>query len=357
MFVAYTVFWLSTARDLRFLLPAWPIISLVSAAAISHLVSRLPWLGNARRYHALTALGIALVAYPGWEYSEQTKLERGQIPVNREQRDAYLSRQLISYPAHKMLNDLRGGDYTLYAVFDENLAYFTDGLSMGEHFGASHYSLIWDKLANGQALFNQLKSLRADYFLVNNSGVKIPLPQDTFFQSHFKPIYEREEVHLFELTDAPFQLRINNILKNPDFEEQANGRLVGWQVMGAPVVDTSGQNSYSGLVAVRCNRARDVLYQAVPVNRSVRYSFSCRARSAESISTAGIQIDWLDAKGALVHQDLRAIDLGRKWASYEVRLQSPENAVNATIYVSPLDPGSVWFDDVSFGELEYRSLP
>jgi len=54
---------------------------------------------------------------------------------------------------------------------------------------------------------------------------------------------------------------------------------------------------------------------------------------------------------------LRAIDLGRKWASYEVRLQSPENAVNATIYVSPLDPGSVWFDDVSFGELEYRSLP
>src|SRR5207248_8976283 len=142
--------------------------------------------------------------------------------------------------------------------------YFTDGLSMGEHFGASRYSLIWDKLDNGKVLFNQLESLGADYFLVNNSGVKIPLPQDTFFQSHFKPIYEREEVHLFELTDPPFQIRINNIPKNPDFEEQANGRLVGWQVVGAPVVDTSGQNSYSGLVAVRCNRACDVLYQVVP---------------------------------------------------------------------------------------------
>ena len=356
LFVAYTVFWLSTARDLRFLLPAWPIISLVSAAAISHLVSRLPWLGNARRYHALTALGIALVAYPGWEYSEQTKLERGQIPVNREQRDAYLSRQLISYPAHKMLNDLRGGDYTLYAVFDENLAYFTDGLSMGEHFGASHYSLIWDKLANGQALFNQLKGLGADYFLVNNSGVKITLPQDTFFQSHFKPIYESGEVHLFELSDTPFQLGINNILKNPDFEELAKGRLMGWQIAGAPVVDSSAQNSYSGLVAVRCNRAADVLYQVVPVNSGVRYSLSCRARSVESIGTAKLQINWLDVKGALVHQDFRAIDLGSKWVSYEVSVQSPENAVSATIYVSPLDPSSVWFDDVSFGEIAYRSL-
>ena len=129
-----------------------------------------------------------------------------------------------------------------------------------------------------------------------------------------------------------------------------------WQVAGAPVVDGSGQNSFCGLVAVHCNRAGDVLYQVLPVNSGARYSLSCHAHSVADVGTGRLQVNWLDAKGTLIHQDLKVINLGSKWTSYEVRLQSPENAVSATIYVSPLDPSSVWFDDFSFGEMEYKPL-
>ena len=228
---------------------------------------------------------------------------------------------------------------------------------MGDWFGPTIFSRIRDKFSTGQALYGELRTLGANYLLLRNNPYKQEPPNDDFFNSHFKPVYERGAVRLFELTDAPFQPGIKNILKNPDFEQLADGRLQGWQVAGAPVVDSSGQNSFSGLVAIHCNRAGDVLYQVVPVNSSASYSFSGQAHSVGQAGTGRLQVNWLDAKGGLIHQDLKVIDLGSKWTSYEFRLQSPENAVIATIYVSPLDPGSVWFDDVSFGELEYRSLP
>lgn len=236
------------------------------------------------------------------------------------------------------------------------MAYFVDGTYKGDYFGPARYARIWDKLSRGQALYDELKSMEADYFLVNQARMKIKLPQDDFFQSHFKPMYERGDVQLFELTGSPFQLAIKNILKNPDFEQLTDGRLQGWQVAGAPVVDGSGQNSFSGLVAVHCNRAGDVLYQVLPVNSGARYSLSCHAHSVADAGTGRLQVNWLDAKGTLIHQDLKVINLGSKWTPYDVSLQSPENAVSATIYVSPLDPSSVWFDDFSFGEMEYKPL-
>ena len=351
--VAFVLFLAFSSQILRYLFHALPALSVATAASLDSLLGWIPFAQKLRNHWAVVAAIFVVLFYGGWQYSVTLWLKNGPIPTSQEQRDNYLANRLASYPAYKLLNNAKGSNYSLYALDDENMAYFADGLRMGDWFGPARYPRILGQLTNGQVLHNELKSMGAEYFLVNAARRKLDIPQDTFFRSHFKPMYERGDVHLFELTDSPFQLSIKNILKNPDFEQLADRRLVGWQVAGAPIVDSSGQYSFSGLVAVHCNRAGDVLYQVVPVNSSARYSFSCHAHSVADVGTGRLQINWLDANGALVHQDLKVIELVSKWTSYEVRFQSPEDAVRATIYVGPLDPSSVWFDEFSFGKMEY----
>jgi hypothetical protein len=338
-------------------LPALPVLSIGTAASLDLLLGRIPFTEKWRSHWIVVAVIFGILALGGWRYAMAGWQANGPIPMSQPEREHFLAARLPSFPAHKLLNGIRKSSYTLYAMQDENMAYFVDGTYKGDYFGPARYSRIWDKLSKGQALYDELKSMEADYFLVNQARMKIKLPPDDFFQSHFKPMYERGDIQLFELTDSTFQSSVKNILKNPGFEQLAEGQLVGWQVAGAPVVDSSGQNSFSGLVAVHCNWAGDVLYQVVPVNSSASYSFSCQAHSVGQAGTAKLQVNWLDAKGALTHQDLKEIDLGSKWTSYQFRLQSPENAVSAAIYVNSLDLSSVWFDDFSFAELEYRSPP
>jgi len=354
---ALMLFWFFSAQILRYLLPALPVLSIGIAASLDLLLRRIPFTKNWRSHWIFVAVIFGILAFGGWRYAVTVWQANGPIPMSQPEREHFLTARLPSFPAHKLLNGIRKSSYTLYAMQDENMAYFVDGTYKGDYFGPARYARIWDKLSKGQALYDELKSMEADYFLVNQARMKIKLPQDDFFQSHFKPMYERGNVQLFALTDSTFQSSLKNILKNPGFEQLANGRLEGWQVAGGPVVDSSGQNSFSGSVAVHCDRAGDVLYQVLPVDKDASYSFSCKAHAVETAGTGRLQINWSDANGSLIHQDLKVINLGSKWASYEVGIHSPENAVSATIYISPLDPSSVWFDDFSFGELEYTSLP
>jgi hypothetical protein len=101
-----------------------------------------------------------------------------------------------------MLNELKGRKYTLYALFDERMAYFADGQFIGDHFGLAKYSLVLDKITDGQRLYDELKRLGADYFLIRTDLVRVGLPQDEFFKSRFKLIYESPETQLFELSEV-----------------------------------------------------------------------------------------------------------------------------------------------------------
>ena len=135
LFVAYLVFWQLTAPDLRFLVPALPLLTLMAAGTMVYLASKLPRIQNVARSHVVTVLVLVLLAYPGWRYGILRKNEWGPLPVTSAQRDIYLGQLLPSYSAHKLLNNLKGSGYTLYAMQDENLAYFVDGVYKGDYFG------------------------------------------------------------------------------------------------------------------------------------------------------------------------------------------------------------------------------
>jgi len=355
--LAFVLFWCFSSQVLRFILPGIPIMSVAAAASFDILLGWIPFTRKWRSHWIVVIIVFGGLAFAGWRYSAAAWKLNGPIPVTQEQRDNYLTKRLPSYPAHKLLNSLKGSRYTLYSMQDENLAYYVDGVYKGDYFGPARYSRIWPKLTDGQALYVELKSMGADYFLINNQRMRIDLPEDSFFKSHFKPVYEGGQVHLFELTELPFERRTRNILKNPDFENLKEGRLGDWQVSGSPVVDGSGKYSFSGSVAVQCNRASDVIYQILPAEAGGHYFFSGQSRAAGLGQTAKLQVNWFDATGALLREDFKVIQVATEWKLYEINFDAPQRAVSATIYASPLDPSSVWFDKFSFGEITYDSRP
>jgi len=74
----------------------------------------------------VAALGFFILSFSGWWWSLSFVHSSGPVPVLSEERDAFLAARLPSYPAYRLLNDRQGSSYRLYALFDENVAYFED---------------------------------------------------------------------------------------------------------------------------------------------------------------------------------------------------------------------------------------
>ena len=354
--IAFVLFWAFSSQVLRFILPAVPVMSVAAAAALDMTLGSIPLVNKLRGQLLVVIILCGFLAYGGWVYSAALWQANGPVPVTQGQRDTYLTERLPSYPAHKILNRLKGSNYTLYAMQDENMAYYVDGVYKGDYFGPARYARIWPKLTDGKSLYNELKSLGADYFLVNNQRLKIDMPADPFFQTRFKPIYEGGTVRLFELSDTPFERTISNTLLNADFEDLKMNRPEGWQMSGDPVVETSGKSSFSGSVSIHCDQAGDVVYQTMSTTGGTNYFFGCHSRAAGS-GQAKLQVNWSDSEGTLLREDFKVIEPGKEWKRYEISFQAPQQSTTATIYASPLDPSSVWFDKCSFGEVKFEAKP
>jgi hypothetical protein len=80
------------------------------------------------------------------------------------------------------------------------MAYFADGIFMGDWFGPGRFEKIYGKFSNLEALHRELQLLGANYFLIRRDRVKVDMPrEDDFLQSHFKQVYENAHVLLFEV--------------------------------------------------------------------------------------------------------------------------------------------------------------
>jgi len=352
--LAFTLFWFFSSQILRYLLPMIPALSVATAASLDML---LGWSRFTRGWRAkwpvIVVLSVLFIS-EGWLYSVYSWQENGPVPVTRRQRDSYLTHKLPSYPAYKLMNSLSGRNYTLYAIYDENMAYFVDGSYKGDYFGPARYAPVLAKLADGEALYRELKSLGADYFLVNNQRFKITLPQDNFFKENFKLIYPQGSILLFDLGKGALPLSEGHqLLLNPGFENLTEGWPSGWMRAGNPLIDTSGQYSHSGSSAVRCSGAENVFFQVVEVKPGTTYQLSFKARSVDGRQQpARVQVNWSDRAGQFLSTDLQVINVGKSWYPYGAVITAPPQSASAVIYAACHEQGSVWMDDFSFSEFQ-----
>jgi hypothetical protein len=295
---AYTLFWFYTAQVFRYLLPALPILSVAAGAALSELLAWNPLVRRAGSTSFVTLAIVVLLCQNSWNHIRRSPNNAAAIPINQQQRDDYLAHRLPSYRAYKLLREQGKKDHTLYTVYDENMNYFSEGKFLGDFFGPARYAVIWDKLNSGQALYSQLTSLGADYFLVNTRVHSVPLPRDDSFRQHFREIYSAGGTTLFELREQPLpQVISNELLVNPSFEQITNGWPAGWGHTGHPIVDASGKEALNGVAAVQCVGAENALFQIVKVKPGAKYTLSFSAKGTGEGQAGILKVDWAQPGG------------------------------------------------------------
>ncbi len=208
LILAFLIFWFCTLPDMRFIVPILPLLSIVTAVAIEHVLHhKFPYVQKRISGPLLAVAGFIVLISPGWTYA--VIKSPGPVPVTQKQRDFWLAGQLPAYPALQYLNRLKGRNYTVYTLFSHKMAYYAEGRLVAAIFVPGGYTNVFDgdyregKLIGGRPLYQTLRRLGADYFMLETDEVPVKLPQDNFFKERFKLAYERSHLQLFELVEEP----------------------------------------------------------------------------------------------------------------------------------------------------------
>lgn len=133
----YGLFWLTTQGEIRFWLPALPLLHLPVALALR----RAP----PNRTQALATASVLLLA-PGIVYGVYKVVDLGPLPLSEDTRRAHLTKHVPGYDAIDFLNQLDepGGVYGLHA---ERLRHYSERPFVGDFFGPDRFSSI-ERLTN-----------------------------------------------------------------------------------------------------------------------------------------------------------------------------------------------------------------
>jgi 4-amino-4-deoxy-L-arabinose transferase-like glycosyltransferase len=196
---AYLVFVYLLAPQMRYLLVVLPLVALMAGQTADWVRLWPQWLRQRQLWLGGLVLLFLLMSWPFAARRLQQSWPAAQLPVTTTQREAYFSTLHPAYGAYQWLNRERGSDYVLYAFGQERLTYFANGIVMGDLFGPAAYRLVLENQQNSAALFQVLRRLGAEYFLVDDNPQLKPMARDEFFATHFKPIFQQGAVVLYQL--------------------------------------------------------------------------------------------------------------------------------------------------------------
>jgi len=355
----YTLSWFCTVQVLRYLLLALPFISLVTAAALDTYVFR--WLRAKRPTVSRVHAGIICILLLGSGLGRTTSLRPQALPpATAQQRNSFLRQVLPLYPAYEFLNHVKGNDYSVYALDGANMAYFADGHFMGDWFGPARYSALLNHLSKPEELYEELHRLGAQYLLIYEAGslstqrIGDSVLTPGFLETHFKIIYARSNVLLFEVDDHVEQMnRSPELLRNGGLEMLNAGIPMSWSRAGRPLIDNTGANSHQGKTAVRAD-AEDWLAQRVALESGRVYLLRSFSRAMKPLQFARLQINWLDRDRKLMSADIEVVPAYSNWHSQVMAASAPDNAAFADVYASVHGDSEVWLDDFSLVELRYK---
>lgn len=155
----YALFWLTTQGEIRFWLPALPLLHLPIALALR---SRLP------KIQRLQVGVAALLLATGWGYGVYKLVELGPQPTTQGSRRAHLSEWVPGFDAIDFLNQLDepGGVYGLHA---ERLRHYSDRRFHGDWFGPNRFENIESMATSPNRLQERLHLLGVRFLIVPRS--------------------------------------------------------------------------------------------------------------------------------------------------------------------------------------------
>lgn len=152
--------------DVRYLVPALPVLGLAIAAAVAPALTH-------RGPRPTIAIAL-LVLLPGWAYGLYRLAILGCPPASPEAREAFLEKTLPYYSAVEFVNQrLRPGE-RVYGLDLEEARYYVRAPFDGEQFGPRRFAVLLEDLHDGGALARRLSSW-GDSYLIVDRGTAPPI--------------------------------------------------------------------------------------------------------------------------------------------------------------------------------------
>ncbi len=358
--VAYMGFWFINSQVLRYIIPILPILSVAIMASINrYLFSR----HNSFRAILITSV---LLGLPGWIFAMNEVSKKGEIPTEKSEIDNYLTTFVYPYPAVEWLNKEKGKNYNLYTLYAENMFFYADGYMLGEWQGKGRYSNIVSKLQDSRALYSELTNLGMNYFLYTTHRVSSEVNRDDYFKQHFKIVFARPHIYLYELTDNSVKLSYGQeIIKNKSFEEIKDNLISDWTKENDPYINTVADFVSNGKTSLNIDN-KNVMYQVIPIEDKVAmpgqyleigktYRIGLKAKTFHNDQNLRIQISWINADGKFAYAEIDDKLIDTEWNEYESYITIPDIKGNAVLYFRTTD-GNAFIDDISLKEIIYDKL-
>jgi hypothetical protein len=361
--VCYVAFWFSEGQVLRYLIPIIPVLCVITIVSFDEIIFKNIF---KKGYNQFIILIVSLLLiFPGALYAMKSVGQHGIIPSNAMEKQQYLDKNVYPYPAINWLNQNKGVDYRVYTLYAENMYYFVNGSMIGEWVGKNRYEEITPLLNDGKKLSEELSSKGANYLLYTSHRVKNDFIKDQYFKQHFKLVYARPNIYLYEVNQMPLTTSMGpEIFLNSGFELYSNEKgLNDWGIEGTPYINSELESYiFSGTKSVNIDTS-NTIYQIVPIGeesdtkevfeKAQVYRLSIEVRSFDQSPTLRMQVSWLDENSKFIYSDMEDKNVGNDWEGIETYITPPRYAKYAVFYFRSLN-GNIFVDNASLRSVVYN---
>jgi hypothetical protein len=205
------IIWFFSTQILRYLLPVFPVMSLLSAyvlvdfydnsikkffsgtVPIIKLIYKMVSYYAGKKVVSVVIIAVLLIIQ-GKDFNR--KIKKIRLPVTQELRDEYLSRNKPAYQLIQIAN--MDPSLNIYQLKFEDHVYYADGRMIGDHFGPARYSTIFNILGKADKLYDTFITIDIQLFLLNKEAL-IDRKLDESFSKYFLLIAENDNGFLYGL--------------------------------------------------------------------------------------------------------------------------------------------------------------
>ncbi len=161
-------------------------------------------------------------------------------------------------------------------------------------------------------------------------------------------------VHVYEIGSGGGESDGIELLANGSFEGGSGTTLSGWGIIGKPIIERTGNHSYTGAAACAVTPRDFLISDPVAVEAGQCYRLSVRQRSSSAkLGTSRLQLNWKgDDKRDLSPSTVALTDVpsAPQWQESSMTLRAPAGSKYAVVHAAAAKR-RVWIDDYSLVKL------
>jgi hypothetical protein len=197
-------FWTSSAQQIRYLIPLFPILALVVGAILTRYQSRKKIFG------LLLCIVAGSLAFNGYHIAREfIKINPLRVAVGLESRDHFLSRTLPTYTMYRFVNQALPPDARIFLIYMKNYTFLCDRDCYADAMFEAHtLQKILREEASPDRVRNRLKAAGFTHILYNEHyllGEPSPLSAEekqlflAFQNSHMRNVRQQGFYRLYRL--------------------------------------------------------------------------------------------------------------------------------------------------------------